>query len=257
MGRSDGRIDDSILSPRADSPTGPMGGCITAPTGISGYFTGLPLNYFGAGIVDPGWRFATYSAKGRGKCADRHYHCDPLTVIKTMPVGELFTLNATIAVWVPQFAAHWAIEVIDAWGFTFKTMGAWAKQSSTGRKWAFGQGKILRCAAEFYLLATRGNPPVRSRSVRNLIIAPTRAHSVKPDQLHDDMMALYAGPYLELFARRNHPGWTCWGDQLAAGDGDDDGTARRGQGRDAAGESAAARSTSAERSRATPVCRAA
>jgi N6-adenosine-specific RNA methylase IME4 len=101
-------------------------------------------------------------------------------------------------------------------GFEPKTEGAWAKQSSTGRKWAFGQGKILRCAVEFYMVGTRGHPTLHSRSVRNLIVAPVREHSRKPDELYHDMEALYGGPYLELHARYPYPGWIQWGDQLAA-----------------------------------------
>jgi N6-adenosine-specific RNA methylase IME4 len=177
-------------------------------------FASLPLGHFGAGILDPGWSFGTWSPLGRGKCADQQYRCDPLEAIKALPVGSLFKPDAAIALWWPQYAVHWVPEVLRAWGFEPRTTGAWAKQSSTGRKWAFGQGKIFRCACELYTIGVRGNPKVRSRSVRNLIVAPVRAHSVKPDQLHADMMKLYAGPHVELFARRHYPGWTCWGDQL-------------------------------------------
>jgi N6-adenosine-specific RNA methylase IME4 len=75
-------------------------------------------------------------------------------------------------------------------------------------------GKILRSCVEFYVIGTRGQPSPRSRSVRNLIEAPWRGESIKPDQLHHDMEKLYPGPYVELFARRHYPGWDCWGDQL-------------------------------------------
>jgi N6-adenosine-specific RNA methylase IME4 len=181
--------------------------------GTSSYFTGLPPHHFGAGIVDPGWPFGTWSAKGRGKCADQKYRCDPLEGIKAMPVAELFKPDAAIALWYPQYITRPA-DVLEAWGFTPVTTGAWAKQSSTGRKLHFGQGKILRCACELYMIGTRGHPPVRSRSVRNLIVAPVRGHSRKPDQLYRDMEALYDGPYVELFARYRRHGWTQFGDQL-------------------------------------------
>jgi N6-adenosine-specific RNA methylase IME4 len=183
------------------------------PHGHSNYFTGVPLAYFGAGIVDPGWNFGTYSPKGRGKCADQKYRCDSLDAIKGMPVGELFKPDAAIALWFPQYSNHWVPEVLRAWGFEPRTLGTWAKQTATGRKWFFGQGKILRSAAEYYQIGVRGHPPVRSHSVRNLIVAPWRGHSVKPEQLYRDLEALCDGPYLELFARRHWPGWTGWGDQ--------------------------------------------
>jgi N6-adenosine-specific RNA methylase IME4 len=183
-------------------------------TESSVYFPGLPTNHFGAGIADPGWQFSTWSSKGRGKCADRQYRCNGLEAVKALPVGTLFRPDAAIALWFPQHMVPWAAEVLRAWGFEPRTLGAWAKQSSTGNKWHFGQGKILRCAAEFYLMGVRGQPPVRSRSVRNLIVAPVRGHSVKPNQLHRDIEELFDGPYVELFARRPYPGWTCWGDEL-------------------------------------------
>jgi N6-adenosine-specific RNA methylase IME4 len=150
---------------------------------ISGatYFAGLPLGYFGAGIIDPPWHFGTWSDKGRGKCADRHYDCLSLTEIEALPISELFKRDAAVALWLPQHVPHWAPEVLRAWGFAPRTLGAWAKQSSTGRRIAFGNGKILRCAAEFYLIGIRGHPPIRSHGVRNLIIAPVREHSRKPD----------------------------------------------------------------------------
>jgi N6-adenosine-specific RNA methylase IME4 len=180
----------------------------------STYFTGLPLNYFGAGIIDPGWYFGTYSEKGRGKCADRKYWCESLEEIKRLPAGELFKADAAIAIWFPQYAGHWVTEVFDAWGFTPKTIGAWLKLTSTGQKPFFGQGKILRSCVEFYWIGIRGHPPVCSHSIRNLIVAKWRGHSVKPDELHADMEALYAGPYVKLFARRHYPNWIGWGDQL-------------------------------------------
>jgi N6-adenosine-specific RNA methylase IME4 len=177
-------------------------------------FTGIPRGHFGAAIVDPPWPFRTWSAKGRGKCADQHYGCLQVPEIEALPVGSLLRRDAAIALWFPQQVAHVAPAVMLAWGFAPRTLGAWAKRSSTGQHWAFGNGKILRCAAEFYLIGVRGHPPVRSKSVRNLIVAPAREHSRKPDQLHASVEALFDGPYVELFARRHYPGWTCWGDQL-------------------------------------------
>lgn len=93
-------------------------------------------------------------------------------------------------------------------------MGAWAKQSSTGQKWAFGPGYVYRSALEPYIVGTRGKPKVRSHSVRNLIVAPTREHSRKPDQMHADVEAIYDGPRAELFSRQRRPGWDAWGNDV-------------------------------------------
>jgi N6-adenosine-specific RNA methylase IME4 len=83
---------------------------------------------------------------------------------------------------------------------------------------------VLRSAAEFFLIGTIGRPRVLARDVRNLIAAPVREHSRKPDELHGAMTRLYGGPGAELFARETRPGWSAWGnettrfDALAAAD---------------------------------------
>jgi len=169
---------------------------------------------FGVVLADPPWRHEDYSPAGdKSKTPGHHYPTMPLADIMLLPVKGVAAADAACFLWVTAPHLLQGFAVLAAWGFEFKTAGAWAKQSSTGEKWAFGTGQILRSAAEFYLIGTRGSPSPRSASVRNLIVAPRREHSRKPDQLHADAEALYAGPYLELFARSRQPGWTVWGDQ--------------------------------------------
>jgi N6-adenosine-specific RNA methylase IME4 len=81
----------------------------------------------------------------------------PLSAIQALPVASLFKPDAAIALWFPQHAGQLAYATVAAWGFVPKSLGAWAKQSKTGTKLAFGNGKIPRCAAEFFLIATRGS----------------------------------------------------------------------------------------------------
>jgi N6-adenosine-specific RNA methylase IME4 len=50
--------------------------------------------------------------------------------------------------------------------------------------------------------------------VRQLIIAPVREHSRKPDEVYVRIEALTEGPYLDLFARQRRPGWCCWGEEV-------------------------------------------
>jgi N6-adenosine-specific RNA methylase IME4 len=181
----------------------------------------IPLRY-GAIIADPPWRFENYSAAGEAKNPVAHYSCMRTADIAALPVSQLAAPDCALFMWATAPMLPDAIELMCRWGFTFKSAGAWAKQSSTGEKWAFGTGYCFRSAAEFYLLGTIGKPQVRSHSVRNLIAAPVREHSRKPDDLHRDVEALYAGPYCELFGRESRPGWEVWGndvtrfDQVAA-----------------------------------------
>ena len=169
-----------------------------------------PLHY-GCILADPPWRFANYSAKGEAKNPVAHYGCMSATDLAALPVGHLAAPDCALIMWATAPLLPDAIELMRVWGFTFKSAGAWAKQSSTGQKWAFGTGYCFRSAAEFFLLGTIGKPKVRSRSVRNLIVAPVREHSRKPEDQYTMVEALFDGPYCELFSRTNRAGWDSWG----------------------------------------------
>lgn len=168
---------------------------------------------YGAILADPPWKYANYSWKGKHKGAAAQYACMSIEDLAKLPVARLAAPNCALIMWATAPLLNRAIDLLDAWGFTFKSAGAWAKQSSAGNSWAFGTGYVFRSAAEFYLVGTIGKPRVQSRSIRNLIAAPVREHSRKPDQMHHDVQALYAGPYAELFARQRRPGWDAWGNQ--------------------------------------------
>lgn len=172
----------------------------------------IPLRY-GAIIADPPWAYANYSVKGQGKGAAGQYACMSPADLRALPVNMLAAPDCALFMWGTFPMMPDALDLMKAWGFTFKSGGAWAKQSSTGEKWAFGTGYIFRAAAEFYIVGTIGSPKVQSRSVRNLIAAPVRGHSRKPDDLHRNVESLFSGPYCELFARQAKPGWACWGNE--------------------------------------------
>lgn len=178
--------------------------------------------------ADPNWSFDNYSAKGELKNPKAHYHCDSTDAIAALPVGHLAAPDAVLVLWATFPMLPDALRVMAAWGFTFKTGGAWAKQSKTGRKWQFGPGYVYRSAAELFLVGKIGHPKARdtsaARSVRNLIAdddwlgaieiaiaAPVREHSRKPDSMIEMIEALFDGPYVELFARQSRPNWHSWG----------------------------------------------
>ena len=176
-------------------------------------FEGLiPLRY-GAILIDPPWAFENYSAKGHGKAPAKHYECMSAAEIRALPVSQLAAPDCALVMWATAPMLPVAVDTMETWGFVYQSAGAWAKQSTTGNKWAFGTGYRYRSAAEFWLLGTLGQPRQRSRSVRNLIVAPIREHSRKPDQMHEDIERLWHGPYAELFARTRRPNWACWGNE--------------------------------------------
>jgi N6-adenosine-specific RNA methylase IME4 len=196
--------------------------------------TPLALKGYRVVLADPPWLFENYSVKGEEKNPVAHYDCMPLPRLRGLgrELGLDFAMapDCACVMWATFPMLPEAIDLLAAWGFRYKSGGAWAKLTTSG-KLAFGTGYLYRSAAELWLLGTRGAPKIKSRSVRNLVVgdgaesvgpdewgggciaAPTREHSRKPDAMHQSIEALFDGPYLELFARSARPGWDVWGNE--------------------------------------------
>jgi len=174
-------------------------------------FGDLQVFGFDAILADPPWEFQLWSGKGEGKSAQAKYECMATDEICALPVSHLASRNCLLMMWATFPMLPDAFRVMEAWHFRYVSGGAWHKMSSTGNKTAFGTGYVLRSAAEVFLIGVTGQPDLQSRAVRNLIQAPVRSHSRKPDAAYELVEALVAGPKLELFSRQSRPGWESWG----------------------------------------------
>lgn len=178
-------------------------------------FGDLPKHRFGVVLCDPPWTFTTRSPKGWGKSPQHHYRTMSQDELRRLPVADLAAPDCAMVMWATAPHLPQALTLMGLWGFTFKSAGAWAKRTKTDSTWQFGTGYILRSAAEFFLIGTRGEPRTTSKSVRNLIVAPVGRHSEKPPQMHALCEALWpAARKVELFARARVPNFDVWGDQL-------------------------------------------
>jgi N6-adenosine-specific RNA methylase IME4 len=173
-------------------------------------------------LVDPPWRFITWSRKGRGRSADAHYNTMTIAELEAMAVefDRLAAKDCALLLWVtdPIVVTGKAQRLIEAWGFIPKTVEFyWAKATKDGTGFPVGNGYHTRANPEQCWVAVRGHPKRQDKGVPRLITAPRERHSAKPDIVHDRIERLYPGPYLELFARQSRPGWTNWGNQLDSG----------------------------------------
>jgi N6-adenosine-specific RNA methylase IME4 len=183
-------------------------------------FESLPARQARCILADPPWRFRNFSAKGDAKNPNQHYACMSIADIKALPVRELADPEGcALTMWTTSPFLALSLEVLAAWGFTYKAFVPWAKQTSTGKSWMFGPGYIYRGASEIAIVGTTGAPKRVSRSIRNLIVAPVREHSRKPDQMRADLETLWPGPRIELFAREPAPGWLSWGNETTKFEG--------------------------------------
>lgn len=174
-----------------------------------------PMSGYNLIMADPPWSFAAYSDKGKAKSPDAHYRCLSLADIKAMPVEALAARDCLLWLWALNNMLPQALEVMTAWGFTFKTAGHWVKRTRHG-KLAFGTGYILRGAGEPFIIGSRGQPRT-TRVVRSVIEGPIRAHSQKPDEaFHEAERLIPHARRIEVFSRTNRPGWDTWGNETGS-----------------------------------------
>lgn len=186
----------------------------------------LPTIEGGWAVVygDPAWQF-----KFRGKTEGNSrviegnkYRTMTLAEIKAMPVRQVVAKNCWLFLWVTWPFLHEAFRVMSAWGFRYSSNAfVWPKLKPTNQGKLFlgsqdfiaGTGYTTRKVTEVCLLGRRGSPKRLAADVPDLLIAPRREHSRKPDEAYPLIERYCAGPYLELFSRTDRPGWTSWGDQ--------------------------------------------
>ena len=166
--------------------------------------------------ADPPWQFTAWSKKAQ-KHVSQHYQTMTIDDIKSLPVNDLAADNAVLFIWATFPNLKWAFDVIEAWGFTYKTCAfTWVKQNKKSNSLFWGMGYYTRSNAEVCLLATKGKPlPRVSHRVHSAIISPVEAHSKKPDEARERIVELFGDiPKIELFARQKTGNWDCWGDEV-------------------------------------------
>jgi N6-adenosine-specific RNA methylase IME4 len=164
-------------------------------------------------LADPPWNYHNKSLNKGG--AERHYSTMKTEEIAALPVGAMAADDAFLFMWGTWPNLPAALTVIGAWGFHYRTVAFnWVKHSKNG-KLMWGMGSYTRSNSEFCLLAVRGKPAVKSRSVHSCLSDVPREHSRKPDRVRDLIVELAGDvPRIELFARTQTPGWDAWGDQV-------------------------------------------
>lgn len=168
-------------------------------------------------LADPPWRYAISGGDHRWGNSDSHRirHYDAMTQqeMLALPIRPLATDDAALFMWATMPCLPDAIELMRAWGFVYKTVAFnWVKLNRNGKPY-MGMGHYTRANAELCLLGVRGSMPRKAKNISQALLTPRRDHSRKPDQQYGRIMRLFDGPYLELFARQQWPGWDVWGNQ--------------------------------------------
>ncbi len=172
---------------------------------------------FGTVLADPPWQFQNRT----GKIAPEHrrlsrYATLTLEDILTLSIADALEQTAHLYLWVPNALLREGLDVMQAWGFQYKTNIVWHKVRKDGGPDGRGVGFYFRNTTELVLFGVRGRNGrtlAPGRRQVNIIKTMKREHSRKPDELYEIIESCSPGPFLELFARGKRKSWVAWGQQ--------------------------------------------
>ncbi len=169
--------------------------------------------------ADPPWQFQNRT----GKVAPENkklmrYETLALSDIKALPVGEIAGEKAHLYLWVPNALLPSGLEVMEAWGFDYKSNIVWEKIRKDGEPDGRGVGFYFRNVTELLLFGIKKkSAPNRTlapaRSQVNILRTMKREHSRKPDEIVPIIESCSQEPRIELFARGTRSGWDMWGNE--------------------------------------------
>lgn len=168
-------------------------------------------------LADPPWQFQNRT----GKMAPEHHRLSryptmTLRDICDLPVEAIVADTAHLYLWVPNALLPEGLQVMDHWGFHYKSNIIWYKIRKDGGPDRRGVGFYFRNVTEVLLFGVRGKNARtldRGRTQENIISSQKREHSRKPDEQYRLIEECSPGPRVELFARGPRLGWTVWGNQ--------------------------------------------
>jgi N6-adenosine-specific RNA methylase IME4 len=159
---------------------------------------------FGTIYADPPWQYDNQSTRA---ATNNHYRTMTPDEIAALPIDQLSADDSHLHLWVPNAFLFEAKDVLEKWGFTYKTNFIWVKSSP-------GLGNYWRNAHELLLLGVKGSCPFLDNSQLSWIEAEREEHSTKPEVIRELIEKVSPPPRLELFARRIIPNWSVWGDAI-------------------------------------------
>ena len=159
-----------------------------------------PTGLYDVLVVDPPWQIAgEYDPDGRRAIP-------PYPTMSFQQISEIelpANDQCVLWLWVTNQNIHDGFHLLEIWGFEFRNILTWCKQS-------FGIGSWLRNQTEHCLLATKGHPLFDGSSTPTVLFAGRKAHSVKPDAFYELVSKICMGRKLDYFAGKQREGWDCY-----------------------------------------------
>ena len=166
----------------------------------------IPKGKFNVILADPPWRYQFVETESRA--IENHYPSMELEEIKALRIPS--DTDSVLYLWATAPKLEEALQVLNAWGFTYKTCAVWDKE----RK---GMGYWFRIQHELLLVGVKGNfaTPEPENRFDSIFRSPREEHSKKPEIVYEMIEQMFpTAKYLEVFARNIREGWASWGNQI-------------------------------------------
>jgi N6-adenosine-specific RNA methylase IME4 len=153
-------------------------------------------------VVDPPWEYENVATRNAAAKQYRTMSLDELRAL-AIPAAK----DAHLYLWTTAAFLRDAFDLVEAWGFTYKTVLTWCKPQ-------MGMGNYFRVNTEHVLFGVRGSLPTLRNNMGTWFAASRTRHSAKPDAFYDLVEVCSPAPWLEMFARRRRLGdWSYWGEE--------------------------------------------
>ncbi|NJM67811.1 MAG: DNA methyltransferase [Acaryochloris sp. RU_4_1] len=180
----------------------------------------LPVGAFSLIVADPPWsyRLRETDQTHRGRCP---YPAMADEEILAMPVSAIAAQDSYLLLWTTNNHLPLAFEVMESWGFEYKSLHTWLKVTKAGDKIRYGVGHYGRNCTEHVLVGRRGKAPTFTAlsltDIPTAFQSPVGKHSQKPEIFYEMANRLgnaLGGQRVELFSRCHRPGWVSWGAEV-------------------------------------------
>lgn len=174
--------------------------------------------------ADPPWHYNSRKAGDErkdktkfGGGAEKHYPLmrdEELAAMRPLIDGWAAD-NCALFLWSTCPKLDSGLRILDAWGFRYATVAfAWVKRTQANGL-RYNPGYYTASNVEVVLLGVRGSMRPKRPMIQQIVEAPRREHSRKPDEVARRIELMYPeARMLEMFARYSRDGWDAWGNEI-------------------------------------------
>ena len=156
-------------------------------------------------LADPPWRY-DFSNTDNRQIENQYPSATIPEIISHRPETQP---DCVLLMWATAPKLLEALEVMEGWGFKYKTHAMWDKEKIGMGYWFRGQHELL-------LVGTKGeSSPPESENRRSSVFREKRnEHSKKPVCVYEWIESAFKDKVkLEMYCREPRPGWSAWGNE--------------------------------------------